>query len=232
MLACPAKRPWRRRLLSRRFVPCSGRKSQQDYVLVKRYRNHPRLILSLDFFADGFRGPASILEDPGLWPQTVIVMTLAKVGSAAGPDLGRLEDVKAMAGKRTVVAAGGVRDMSDIRALSSMGIDAALVATSLHDGTLTPANSPRSGHSTALQAKAFLPVVTKRKQKTRTKAAPSISRTPKLRSRSGVRFGNAWQGCGASIWTRTGHPKCLRKPIPIFGCRLKHDDFPEIVTVL
>ena len=95
------------------LCPVLGSESQQDDVLVRRYSNHPRLILSLDFFADGFRGPASILEDPGLWPQTVIVMTLAKVGSAAGPDLGRLEAIKAMAGKRTVVAAGGVR--GDVR---------------------------------------------------------------------------------------------------------------------
>jgi phosphoribosylformimino-5-aminoimidazole carboxamide ribotide isomerase len=43
-----------------------------------------------------------------------------------------------MAGSRTVIAAGGVRNMADIRALSSLGIAAALVATSLHDGTLRP----------------------------------------------------------------------------------------------
>ena len=106
--------------------------------LLRRFRDHPGLILSLDFFADGFRGPASLLDDPALWPQTVIVMTLAKVGSAAGPDFARLEEIKARAGSRAVIAAGGVRNEADIRALSALGIAAALVATSLHDGTLTP----------------------------------------------------------------------------------------------
>jgi phosphoribosylformimino-5-aminoimidazole carboxamide ribotide isomerase len=68
----------------------------------------------------------------------VIVMTLAKVGSAAGPDFTRLREIKAQAGNRDVIAAGGVRDEADIRALSAIGVAAALVATSLHDGALTP----------------------------------------------------------------------------------------------
>ena len=106
--------------------------------MLRRFRDHPGLILSLDFFADGFRGPPSILARPELWPQRVIVMTLARVGSAAGPDFARLEQVKAKAGTRSVIAAGGVRSEADIRALSALGIAAALVATSLHDNTLTP----------------------------------------------------------------------------------------------
>ena len=116
-------------------------------MLLRRFRDHPGLILSLDFFADGFRGPPSILDDPDLWPQRVIVMTLAKVGSAAGPDFARLEEIKARAGNRTVIAAGGVRDEADIRALSSLGIAAALVATSLHDGTLHASGNSRRGSS-------------------------------------------------------------------------------------
>jgi phosphoribosylformimino-5-aminoimidazole carboxamide ribotide isomerase len=117
--------------------PVLGSESQRDDALLRRFRDHPDVILSLDFFADGFRGPPSILEEADSWPQTVIVMTLAKVGSAAGPDFERLSEIKAKAGNRSVVAAGGVRDEADIRALSSLGIDAALVATSLHNGTFT-----------------------------------------------------------------------------------------------
>jgi phosphoribosylformimino-5-aminoimidazole carboxamide ribotide isomerase len=118
--------------------PVLGSESQRHDSLLRRYRDHPGLVLSLDFFAKGFRGPRSILEQPALWPQSVIVMTLAKVGSAAGPDFTRLQQVKARAGNRSVIAAGGVRNEADIRTLSSMGIDAALVATSLHNGTITP----------------------------------------------------------------------------------------------
>jgi phosphoribosylformimino-5-aminoimidazole carboxamide ribotide isomerase len=120
------------------LCPVLGSESQRDDALLRRFCQHPELILSLDFFGDGFRGPASLLDDPALWPQRVIVMTLAKVGSAAGPDFARLQEIKARAGDRSVIAAGGVRNEADIRALSSLGVAAALVATSLHDGTLTP----------------------------------------------------------------------------------------------
>lgn len=119
--------------------PVLGSESQRDDTLLRRFRDHPALIFSLDFFADGFRGPPSLLDDPALWPQRVIVMTLAKVGSNAGPDFARLEAIKAKAGNRTIIAAGGVRDKSDIGNLESMGIAAALVASSLHNGTLSSA---------------------------------------------------------------------------------------------
>lgn len=115
-----------------------GSESQQDTSLLKRFRDHPGIILSLDFFGDGFRGPPSLLDQPELWPERVIVMTLASVGTAAGPDFARLTEIKRKAGDRSVIAAGGVRDEADIRALTSLGIAAALVATSLHNGTLTP----------------------------------------------------------------------------------------------
>jgi phosphoribosylformimino-5-aminoimidazole carboxamide ribotide isomerase len=117
--------------------PVLGSESQTDDALLRRHRDHPDLILSLDFFADGFHGPRTIVDEPELWPGRIIVMTLAKVGSGAGPDFARLAEIKAKAGGRAIVAAGGVRDENDIRALSSLGIAAALVATSLHDGTLT-----------------------------------------------------------------------------------------------
>jgi phosphoribosylformimino-5-aminoimidazole carboxamide ribotide isomerase len=120
------------------LCPVLGSESQRDDALLRRFHDHPDLILSLDFFADGFRGPASFLDEPVLWPQSVIVMTFAKVGSAAGPDFARLQEIKARAGDRAVIAAGGVRNEADIRVLSSLGVAAALVATSLHDGTLTP----------------------------------------------------------------------------------------------
>jgi phosphoribosylformimino-5-aminoimidazole carboxamide ribotide isomerase len=120
------------------LCPVLGSESQRDDALLRRFRDHPELILSLDFFSDGFRGPLSFLEEPALWPQRVIVMTLAKVGSAAGPDFARLGEIKKKAGSRSVIAAGGVRNAADIRALSSLGVAAVLVATSLHDGTLAP----------------------------------------------------------------------------------------------
>lgn len=120
------------------LCPVLGSESQRDDALLRHFRDHPDLILSLDFFADGFRGPPSFLDEPEFWPQRVIVMTLAKVGSGAGPDFERLRLVKAKAGSRAVIAAGGVRDATDLDALASLGVAGALVATSLHNGTLTP----------------------------------------------------------------------------------------------
>ncbi|HEU4986273.1 MAG TPA: HisA/HisF-related TIM barrel protein [Rhizobiaceae bacterium] len=116
--------------------PVLGSESQQDETLLRAVRGHPRLILSLDFFADGFRGPANLLVEPELWPQTVIVMTLAKVGSGAGPDFSRLQEVKSRAGNRAVIAAGGIRHEQDLRQLAELGIDGALMATALHQGAL------------------------------------------------------------------------------------------------
>lgn len=121
------------------LCPVLGSESQKDVGVLERLGDHPDLILSLDFFADGFRGPPELLDRPELWPARVIVMTLAKVGAGAGPDFARLREIKAMAGDREVIAAGGVRHEADLRRLSAQGIGTALVATSLHDGTLTPA---------------------------------------------------------------------------------------------
>jgi len=122
-----------------------GTESQSGTEVLAELRGHPRLILSLDFFADGYRGPREILDKPALWPATVIVMTLARVGGGAGPDLETLRTVKARAGSREIVAAGGIRSEEDLLNLSAIGIEAALVATCLHDGTITAEQLARLG---------------------------------------------------------------------------------------
>lgn len=91
--------------------------------------------LSLDWRADIPLGPAGLFQNPELWPQTVIAMTLDRVGARAGPDFARLARIKALAGPREVLAAGGVRGMDDLRALQAAGCGA-LVATALHDGAI------------------------------------------------------------------------------------------------
>jgi uncharacterized protein related to proFAR isomerase len=97
----------------------------------------PQVPLSLDFRGDDFVGPPELLADAALWPERVIVMTLARVGSGEGPDLDRLRDVIARAGSRTVFAAGGVRHAGDLAALRDIGAAGALVATALHQGRIT-----------------------------------------------------------------------------------------------
>ncbi|HEX2841111.1 HisA/HisF-related TIM barrel protein [Hyphomicrobium sp.] len=92
--------------------------------------------LSLDFRGDAFLGPPELLEDATLWPDRLIVMTLARVGSGEGPDLARLGSIIARSGARKVFAAGGVRDANDLRALRDIGAAGALVATALHRGQI------------------------------------------------------------------------------------------------
>ncbi|MCB1484070.1 MAG: nickel transporter [Hyphomicrobiaceae bacterium] len=98
-----------------------------------------RTILSLDFRGDEFMGPRRLLEDASVWPDRVIVMTLARVGSEEGPDLARVGEIIARAGRRKVYAAGGVRDAADLVAVKAVGAAGVLVASALHSGRITPA---------------------------------------------------------------------------------------------
>jgi uncharacterized protein related to proFAR isomerase len=96
-----------------------------------------RFALSLDFRGESFVGPPALLDDAALWPECVIVMTLARVGAGEGPDLQRLAAIVARAGTRRVYAAGGVRHLADLEALCDAGAAGALVATALHARTIT-----------------------------------------------------------------------------------------------
>ena len=77
--------------------------------------------LSLDFRGDAFQGPPAVLAEPDGWPRRVIVMTSARVGSGAGPEIDRLLAIRAAAPDRAVYAAGGVRDAADLAALQQPG---------------------------------------------------------------------------------------------------------------
>lgn len=113
-----------------------GSESVESAGVVAGLAGEPRVVLSLDYRGEDFIGPAALETDAGLWPRRVIAMTLAKVGSGAGPDLRRLREIRARAGGRAVFAAGGVRGAADLALLAADGIDGALVASALHDGRL------------------------------------------------------------------------------------------------
>jgi len=98
-----------------------------------------KIVLSLDFDKTGFMGDAKLLTLHEQWPECLIVMTLAKVGNYEGLDLDRLEILKKQAGGRSVYAAGGTRNIADLRALASKKLAGALVASALHDGFITQA---------------------------------------------------------------------------------------------
>ena len=76
---------------------------------------------------------AGCWEAPALWPQRVIVMTLERVGSGAGPDLQTLRAVQAKAPQAKLVGAGGLRSPADLALASAAGAAAWLVASALHD---------------------------------------------------------------------------------------------------
>jgi len=111
-----------------------------DHYLAARDSAGTSAVLSLDFHGKGFVGPTELLDDATLWPDRIIVMTLARVGSGEGPDLARLASIAACGGGRQVYAAGGVRNADDLRAVRDTGAAGALVATALHNGAITPAD--------------------------------------------------------------------------------------------
>jgi len=120
-----------------------GSETQRDCELIRYLCRNDRTILSLDFRGDAFLGPAALLNEADIWPINVIVMTLARVGSASGPDMDRLTTIKSQVVNRQVYAAGGVRDAHDLALLAEAKIAGALVATSLHNGKLTGAQIAR-----------------------------------------------------------------------------------------
>ncbi|MCO4318202.1 HisA/HisF-related TIM barrel protein [Phyllobacterium sp. 21LDTY02-6] len=124
-------------LAADRLWPVLGSESQENASVLEQLHREPRLVLSLDFRGDEFLGPPAILDDAERWPARVIVMTLGRIGAGGGPDFDRLDTVKQRAGSRKIIAAGGIRGPADLERLEAMGIDAALVSTSLHNGSLS-----------------------------------------------------------------------------------------------
>ena len=93
-------------------------------------------ILSLDFLGEDLLGGTALLEDSSLWPDTVIIMSLSRVGSGEGPDFLRLEQFRAQRPEKNFIAAGGVRDVDDLYRLDGFGVGGVLLASALHLGKL------------------------------------------------------------------------------------------------
>jgi len=95
-------------------------------------------VLSLDSKRALAIDPSGSWQRPDLWPRTVIVMTLDRVGAASGPDLQMLRRLRGQAPDRVWVGAGGVRSAADLLEAGVAGASAWLVASALHDGQLDP----------------------------------------------------------------------------------------------
>lgn len=122
-----------------------GSESQPDCDLIRGCRGDPRIVLSLDFRGERFLGPDRLFAETSLWPDRVVVMTLARVGGNAGPDFGRFADVKGRAGNRDVYFAGGLRNAADLARVKASGAAGILVASALHDGRLSSADLAGGG---------------------------------------------------------------------------------------
>ena len=117
-------------------------------VLVERY-GPERVLLSVDLRNN------RVLGDEAVWgrepdPLTLIeqgraagvrrfiVLELARVGTGIGPGtVGLCGRVRAAFPDIELIAGGGVRNWDDVDRLGSAGADAVLVASALHDGTIS-----------------------------------------------------------------------------------------------
>jgi phosphoribosylformimino-5-aminoimidazole carboxamide ribotide isomerase len=118
-------------------VPVLGSESLTDPdALTKLSALGVPALLSLDYRGGMPLGP-DWAHAPEFRPARVIAMELARVGSEAGPELALIARLRAQRPDVAVIAAGGVRDVSDLAALDAAGVPAVLVASALHDGRLS-----------------------------------------------------------------------------------------------
>lgn len=89
-------------------------------------------ILSLDFMPLGYKGPAELLTNTEHWLQDVIVMSLSNVGANHGVNIDLMRETMARAKDFNIIAAGGIRGADDLLMLKEIGVNAALLATALH----------------------------------------------------------------------------------------------------
>ncbi len=69
----------------------------------------------------------------------IIILDLADVGTGQGTrTLDLCRQIRQSTGTKTIIAGGGVRGVADLEAMAEAGCNAALVASALHDGRLTP----------------------------------------------------------------------------------------------
>jgi phosphoribosylformimino-5-aminoimidazole carboxamide ribotide isomerase len=130
-----------------RVRPVIASESLADAQALCALATDPQTIVSLDCRHERPMDPAGLWQRPELWPATVIVMTLDRVGADAGPDFDTLARLRAQAAAvhapvRQWVGAGGLRHAGDLAAAGAAGAQAWLVASALHDGRLDPRTAP------------------------------------------------------------------------------------------
>ena len=131
------------------FFPVLGTESFHEDNLYEISKFNNNYILSLDYSITGEMGAKSLFSRQDLWPENIMIMTLPRVGSNLGPDFDRLTAFSKQYPQHNIIAAGGVRDTEDLDTLNQLRIQHVLVATALHNGTISPDDI------TSLQAKKY-----------------------------------------------------------------------------
>jgi len=108
----------------------------EDYQSRVQVTHQPH-VLSLDYLTTGYKGPEALLTNTNLWPQHVIVMTLQKVGANLGVDIETIQALMNQSKQHNIYAAGGVRNLNDLKTLSKIDVQGALVASALHNKQLS-----------------------------------------------------------------------------------------------
>ncbi len=125
-------------------LPVLGSESYNEDQLFELKAFKKRFILSLDYGKSEALGAPSLFSDQNLWPETIIIMTLNRVGSQQGPDLETLSDFCKHYPEQHFVAAGGIRHYQDLQNLRHIGIHQALLASALHSGSIVPVDVSRN----------------------------------------------------------------------------------------
>ncbi len=105
--------------------------------LTSLIKNNPDILLSLDFNENGLIDNSFLLSDITTWPKQVIVMMLHRVGLNKGIDLQCLNNILNLGKNNEIYAAGGVRNTNDLEQLDLIGIKGVLLASALHNGSIT-----------------------------------------------------------------------------------------------
>lgn len=95
------------------------------------------LILSLDRKNQSNLGKAELFTETRLWPKSVILMNLDRVGSKLGPDLEWLQTQRSKAPEVAWYLAGGIRNDADLIKAQQYGAAGVLVASALHNGAIS-----------------------------------------------------------------------------------------------
>ena len=114
------------------------REELPDVPLALSLDLHAGRVVSRDPELARLEAPEALARLGRFGVREVIVLDLARVGSAAGPDLALVRELRARFPELELLAGGGVRDAADLRALADAGAAGALVATALHSGAIGP----------------------------------------------------------------------------------------------